>query len=116
MKHPSSSLLSFALAFGFAATVRAAGIFPGSTDFEDMSVGALPSDGFFAGNTADSSIVSNAAVAAQIAAADRPANFDYADTRDKVLSVDATTNAPLVRTLAANGGDPQLTDSNGNPS
>ena len=91
------------------------GVFGGSTDFENMAAGALPSDGFFAGNTADSDIVEDASVAAQIAAADRPANFGYAATRNQVLLVDTPTNAPVVRTLAADGGIPELTDSSGNP-
>ena len=115
MKHRSPSPLLSALAFGIAAMAQAAGVFPGSTDFEDMAAGALPSDGFFAGNTADASIVADATVATQIAAADRPTNFDYAATREKVLSVDTTTNAPVVRTLEANGAVPAPTDSSGNP-
>ena len=115
MKHRSPSPLLPALAFGIAAMAQAAGVFPGSTDFEDMAAGALPSDGFFAGNMADSDIVEDASVAAQVAAADRPTNFDYAATREKVLSVDTTTNAPVVRTLEANGAVPAPTDSSGNP-
>lgn len=95
-----------ALAVGLATTSGATGVFQGSTDFEGMPVGALPSDGFFAGSTVDSSIVSNAAVAAQVPSDARPANFDYADSRDKVLSVDADMSAPLLRYLK-NGGTPE---------
>ena len=96
------TLCTFAIVAAPQST-RASSPFAGSTDFEEMSAGDLPSDGFFDGDMTDSSIVEDASVAGDIPAADRPANYSYASTREKILSVETSSDAPLLRKLNANG-------------
>ena len=75
-------------------------VYGGSTDFENIEM----SDVFFSGNVGQSSIESDASVSASIPAANRPMNFTYAETREKVLCVDTAQDAPLFRNLNQDAG------------
>ena len=88
-----SKAMAFATAIG-AASAAWATVFPGSTDFEDVT---LPDD-----YTEEA-----AAVISQIDTppdvASRPAHYNYASSRTNVLEIDTGADAPVFRELNANG-------------
>lgn len=87
-----SKAMAFATAIG-AASAAWATVFPGSTDFEDVT---LPDD-----YTEEA-----AAVISQIGAPDvasRPAHYNYASSRTNVLEIDTGADAPVFRKLNADG-------------
>ncbi len=88
-----SKAMAFATAIG-AASAAWATVFPGSTDFEDVT---LPDD-----YTEEA-----AAVISQIDTppdvASRPAHYNYASSRTNVLEIDTGADAPVFRELNADG-------------
>lgn len=88
-----SKTMAFATAIG-AASAAWATVFPGSTDFEDVT---LPDD-----YTEEA-----AAVISQIDTppdvASRPAHYNYASSRTNVLEIDTGADAPVFRELNADG-------------
>lgn len=79
------------------AYAQLSGILPGSTDFESINI----ADAYFSGD-ADYAIGEDATVEN---APSRPANYPFASTRTKVLTInDADANDPLVRNVASTDG------------
>ena len=100
MKKPVTTIATMA-ALGLALSAQAGILFDGSTDFETIGM----DDPYFAGDPAGASIEPDASVEAAV---DRPANYPYGTTRDKVLCVEST-NA-VFRTINAGGSDANLED------
>ena len=88
-----SKTMAFATAIG-AASAAWATVFPGSTDFEDVT---LPDD----------YTVEAAAVISQIETppdvATRPAHYDYASSQTNVLEIETSADSPVFRKLNAEG-------------
>ena len=86
-----SKTMAFATAIG-AASAAWATVFPGSTDFEDVT---LPDD-YTEGTAA---IINDAAPDV----ASRPAHYNYASSQTNVLEIDTGADAPVFRKLNADG-------------
>ena len=97
-----SSLFVASLLVSIVAASLSAAVFPGSTDFESVTM----EDSFFGGTVANASLVTDASVATAISDADRPLNVSvsgYSGTRDKVLSVDSDESETVFRKLNSDG-------------